>query len=143
MDVFETLKDFPFDTECESLSDWCSGNRNRFYGLKHTEESKRAMSEALKEQFVNGRVAHNKGKYAPDNEVGYSALYMREYRQGKKKILKDRRYVTPDGETILIKDVKKYCRENGLTYSSMLRLHKGELNQHKGYKKAPVSPQSQ
>ena len=136
MDVFAGLKDFPFDEDCEVLSDWCSGKRNRFYGLKHTDESKLAMSEALKEQFVNGRVTHNKGKYAPDDEVGYSALYMREYRQGKKRVSKDRKYITPDGETILIENVKKYCKDNGLTYSSMLKLHKGQLNQHKGYKKA-------
>jgi len=137
MNIFDSLKDFPFEENYEVLTDWCSGKRNRFYGLKHTEESKLAMSESLKEQFVNGRVTHNKGKYAPDSEVGYSALYMREYRQGKKRISKDRRYITPNGETILIEDVKKYCKENGLNYQSMLKLYKGILNQHKGYKKAP------
>ena len=90
----------------------------------------------FRSQFVNGRVIHNKGKYTPDDEVGYSALYMREYRQGKKRVSKDRKYITPDGETILIEDVKKYCKENGLNYQSMLKLHRGILNQHKGYKKA-------
>ena len=136
MSVFDSLKDFPLGDDFEVLTDWCSGKRNRFYGLKHTEESKRAMSESIKEQFANGRVTHNKGKYAPDDEVGYSAIYMREYRKGKKRISKDRRYITPEGEIILIEDVKKFCKENGLTYSSMLRLHKGQINQHKGYKKA-------
>lgn len=136
MNVFESLKDFPFDEDYEVLSDWCSGERNRFYGLKHTEESKLAMSESLKEQFANGRVTHNKGKYAPDDEVGYSALYMREYRKGRKRVSKDRKYITPEGKTILIEDVKKFCKENELTYSSMLRLYKGQINQHKGYRKA-------
>lgn len=142
MDVFEGLKDFPFDENYEVLSDWCSGKRNRFYGLKHTEESKLAMSESLREQFANGRITHNKEKYSPDDEVGYSALYMREYRQGKKRVSKDRRYVTPNGETILIEDVKKYCKENGLTYQSMLKLHRGIIRQHKGYQKAPFAGES-
>ena len=143
MDVFESLKDFPFDEDYEILSDWCSGKRTRFYGLKHTEESRLAMSESIKEQFANGRVTHNKRKYAPDSEVGYSALYMREYRKGKKRVSKDRRYVTPEGETIVIEDVKKYCKENGLNYQSMLKLHRGILNQHKGYRKAQISNETQ
>lgn len=142
MDVFESLKDFPFEENCEMLSDWCSGKRNRFYGLKHTDESKLAMSESIKEQFANGRVTHNKGKYDPDDVVGYSALYMREYRQGKRRVSKDRRYVTPNGETILIEDVKKYCKENGLNYQSMLKLHRGILNQYKGYRKATFASES-
>ena len=41
MCVFDSLKDFPFDKEeYELVEGWCSGKSNRFYGMKHTEESK-------------------------------------------------------------------------------------------------------
>lgn len=136
MSIFDGLKDFPFEDDYETLTDWNTGERNRFYGLKHTDESKLAMSEALKEQFANGRVVHNKGKYEPDDEVSYSALYMREYRKGKTKIDKNRKFITPEGKTITINDVKDYCIKNGLTYVSMMKLYRGQIKHHKGYKKA-------
>jgi hypothetical protein len=143
MSVFDSLKNFPLDENYEVLSDWCSGKRNRFYGMKHTDESKLAMSETLKQQFVNGRVTHNKGKYAPDDEVGYSGLYMRNYRKGIKKIDKNRIYITPKGESITITDLKEYCKEYKLTYQSMLKLHRGLVKQHKGYRKAPFASETQ
>ena len=136
MSIFDDLKNFPFEDDYEILTDWCSGERNRFYGMKHTEETKDAMSETLKHQYADGRVPHNKGKYKPDDEVSYSAVYMREYRKGKTKIDKNRKFITPDGKTITITDVKNYCIKNGLTYVSMMKLYRGEIKQHKGYKKA-------
>jgi hypothetical protein len=136
MSIFDGLKDFPFEDDYETLTDWNTGKRNRFYGMKHTEESKQEMSETLKQQFANGRVVHNKGKYKSDDEVSYSALYMREYRKGKTKIDKNRKFITPEGKIITINDVKDYCVKNDLTYVSMMKLYRGEIKQHKGYKKA-------
>jgi hypothetical protein len=107
------------------------GDKNHFYGKKHTQESISKMKESLR-----GKTPANKGVYAPDDTVGYSALYMRDYRKGKKRISKYRIYVTPKGDTVKIEDLKKYCKENELTYSSMLKLYNGIIKQHKGYERA-------
>jgi len=52
------------------------GNKNHFYGRKHTQESINKMKESLK-----GRTPSNKGKYAPEDSVSPHALYMREWRK--------------------------------------------------------------
>lgn len=135
MSIFDDLKDFPSDDVEDTQNDWCSGKRNRFYGLKHTDDTKKVMSETLKQQFADGRVTHNKGKFRPDDEVTDIALYMRDYRKGKKKIDRNRKFITPSGEKITITDLKAFCRENGLTYSGMLDVHKGVRSYHKGYVK--------
>jgi hypothetical protein len=80
MSIFDDLKNFPFEDDYEILTDWCSGERNRFYGMKHTNETKQVISKTLKQQFADGRVTHNKGKYKPDDQIGYSGLYVRDYR---------------------------------------------------------------
>ena len=135
MSIFDDLKNFPFEDDYEILTDWCSGERNRFYGMKHTNETKQVISKTLKQQFADGRVTHNKGKYKPDDQIGYSGLYARDYRKGLKRIDKNRKFITPEGEIITITDVKTYCKEHGLTYQSMLKVHRGVLKTHKGYGK--------
>jgi hypothetical protein len=108
------------------------GNKNHFYGKMHSTQSKEKMSNTKK-----GTIPHNKEKYLPDNEVGYSGIYMRDYRKGVKRINKNRKYITPEGKEITIIDLKLYCKEYNLTYQSMLKLHRGLIKQHKGYTKAP------
>ena len=58
--------------DCEKRS----GERNGFYGRKHTPETLQAMKDALK-----GRTAWNKGKRLPEAQVSAHALYMREWRK--------------------------------------------------------------
>jgi hypothetical protein len=50
------------------------GEKNHFYGRRHTSESRARMSKALK-----GKKPHNKGKFK-DN-VSPHAIYMREWRK--------------------------------------------------------------
>ena len=114
------------------------GNKNHFYGRNHSTQTKEKISKAKK-----GTIPHNKGKCAPDNEIGYSGIYMRNYRKGIKRVDKNRAYITPKGEFITITNLKEYCKEYGLTYQSMLKLHKQLIKQHKGYLASPVASKSQ
>jgi len=107
------------------------GDKNHFYGKIHSSQTKEKISNTKK-----GTIPHNKGKYLPDNEIGYSGRYMRDYKKGIRRIDKNRKYVTPEGKDIIIVDLKEYCKEHNLTYQSMLKLHRGLLNHHKGYIKA-------
>jgi len=52
-----------------------TGDKNSFYGRKHTPEALERISNALK-----GRTAWNKDKCLPDAQVSAHALYMREWR---------------------------------------------------------------
>jgi hypothetical protein len=51
------------------------GDKNHFYGKKHTQESIVKMQESLK-----GRIPPNKGKYEPEESISPHAIYMREWR---------------------------------------------------------------
>jgi len=42
----------------------------------------------------------------------------------------------PNNETIIVTNLGKYCIDNGLTFSCMIRVSKGERNHHKGYRVA-------
>jgi hypothetical protein len=108
------------------------GDKNHFYGKIHSSQTKEKISNTKK-----GSIPHNKGKYLPDNEIGYSGRYMRDYKKGIRRINKNRKYVTPEGKDIIIVDLKEYCKEHNLTYQSMLKLHNGHCRSYKGYTKAP------
>ena len=41
--------------------------------------------------------------------------------------------ITPDGQIKIVKNLKKYCRENNLTASCMHRVGRKEAKQYKGY----------
>lgn len=43
-------------------------------------------------------------------------------------------YLTPQGNSVIVEDLRVYCEENNLTYSAMTKLRRGELKQHRGYK---------
>ena len=43
-------------------------------------------------------------------------------------------FVSPEGLTLEVFNLRKFCRENDLAHSSMQAVHKGLQYQHKGYK---------
>ena len=90
----------------------------------------------------SGKPTWNKGKITKE-KVSYSGEYMREYRNGKKRIDKNRLFFSPEGEKILITDLKLFCKENNLTYQSMLKVQREINSHHRGYQKAQISSKSQ
>ena len=42
-------------------------------------------------------------------------------------------FITPQGEHIIVEKLGKFCKENGLDKSSMIKVGSGKRNQHKGY----------
>lgn len=113
----------------QKMSESRKGHKNHFYGRKHSAESIEKMKISLQ-----GKTPWNKNKHLPDTSVSPHALYMRNYRKGKTKINKNREFISPNGEKIIILDLKTYCKDNGLTYQSMLKLYKGVIKQHKGWR---------
>ena len=44
------------------------------------------------------------------------------------------RVIKPDGTSVDIVGIRKYCRENNLSHPAMCKVAKGKLSQHKGHK---------
>lgn len=88
------------------------GKDNHFFGKKHSEETKRCISETKK-----GSIPPNKGVFGSKNSQ--SRLW---------------EITSPCGDVIVVKGLAQFCRENGLFYQAMGQVAKGKLKQHKGYK---------
>nr|DAP74221.1 MAG TPA: homing endonuclease [Caudoviricetes sp.] len=56
--------------------------------------------------------------------------YNTEYSQAKTYEL-----LTPDGEHITVTNLRKFCRDNGLSQGNMNKVLSGKYSQHKGYRK--------
>jgi hypothetical protein len=86
-----------------------AGEKNPFYGKKHTPESIEKMSKKLL-----GRKSWRKG-ISVDSKYSY-------------------KLENPTGEIILTRNIKHICRENNLHPTCMYRLVTGKQRQHKGWK---------
>ena len=98
------------------------GELNPFYGHKHTEESKAKISQS------KIGVSVGKGTHRPWATDNLKFIKCRAY--GEYEI------VDPVGNTSIVINLKKFCSEKSLSYSSMSSLANGNLvaDNHRGYK---------
>lgn len=102
-------------------------------GFVHSKESVKNISKSKK-----GTPAWNKGKkLKPVNNLSYSGKYKRGI-VGKKQP-KQREFINPFSEKVVIKNLKKFCLENNLCYSHMLKVYNYKLLQHKGWTVAKLA----
>jgi len=134
------------------------GEDHPFYGKKHTEETKKKVSESIKEGYENGRVHPFLGK----NHTEESKEKNRQKHLGKKlspetiekirnaNIGKEQtdyqkqrareanektwKVITPEGEEVIITNLRQYSLERGLDPGNMMHVARGRQKQHKGYK---------
>lgn len=83
-------------------------------GQKHTKETKNKMSEAKL-----GSKHWSFGKKFSTERID--------------KISKDYIFINPDGESIKIHNLNKFCKENNLNASTMIGLIRGERTHHKNW----------
>ena len=97
------------------------GEMNSFYGHKHTEESKQKIS------LSKTGVSVNKGSYRPWATDNLKHIKFRAF--GKYEI------VEPDGKIIEVSNLKEYCSEKSISYTSMSSLANGKYPSEtfKGY----------
>lgn len=101
------------DKMSESHKGLSAGKNNPMYGKHHTNITKNKIRNALKGKKLS---EHRKIKIA-------SSLSKNIYK-----------VVKPNGSTEIIKNLAKYCRENGLNSSGMYEVVKGKYTHHRGYK---------
>lgn len=95
-------------------------------GGNHTETTKQKISEAMKGEknpFYGKTHSEEAKKKIGECETGERNHNAREY------II-----TTPTGEEILIKGLREFCREHGLTRELMGACARGKQSHHKGYK---------
>lgn len=81
-----------------------------------------AKEHGLHESCI-GRVINGKAR----SHKGYRSLHPLAKR--KKQI-----FISPQGELIEVENLKKFCKENGLSETSMYNLRRGSQSEHKGWR---------
>lgn len=123
-EILESLKNFKFTFDKTKKN-----VIQRFYVKKHTEETKKQISIMKKgkkqtpehiEKVRQSRI----GKKQPDSQK----QKVREFFQ------KEWLVISPDGKQSKIVNLRKFCLEHSLDQGNMVKVSKGLLKQHKGWR---------
>jgi group I intron endonuclease len=110
------------------------------YGMKHSEQSRRNMSEGQKRSLASGRRAELLGVKRPprteDHRQKMSQAMKGRRVAGGAYEFKPKTYVvtTPDGEERVISNLVVFCRESGLVRSKIQLVLYGKIEHHRGWK---------
>ena len=108
---------------------YAEGRIHPLLGKKHTEESKeknrqKHLGKKLSPETIEKIRNANIGKEQTD----YQKQKAREANEKTWKI------ITPEGEEVIITNLRQYSLERGLDPGNMMNVAAGRLKQHKGYK---------
>jgi hypothetical protein len=91
------------------------GEKNPMYGKRHSDESKEKMSKNICRRF--GTDNHSYGRERKEEEKVYDTWEL----------------TNKEGEIIIIENLSKFCRENGLNVSCMRDVYYGNSKGHKNW----------
>ena len=98
-------------------------------GFKHSEKTKKLLSDYAKKQFENGFPDETRKKIS-------ESLKGREGIKGSDNVLsKKYKFISPDGEIHELKGLNVFCKLHSLDCSAMSKVNNGKLKTHKGWKK--------
>jgi len=133
-----------------------SGELNPMFGRKHSEESKRKMSDKQKGK-LSGDKHFNYGKSLSDDTKkkmseshtgkvspfkGMSGRFSDDSKKKmslskkgipNKKLEKTYEITKPDGSLVVVKGLKRYCLDNNLSFTSMCSVANGKLKHYKNH----------
>ena len=141
----------PTDEFITQLKEWCKNNsfeipkdaKHSYGGIpgeKHHESTKQLLREInlgkkLSQETKKKQSDANKGK-TPWNKG------IPNYESQKQKISntlsKEWIIIYPNGKEVLIKNLTKFCKENNLFQSNMIKVSQGKQSHHKGFTCRPV-----
>jgi hypothetical protein len=139
------------------------GEDHPFYGKNHTEETKRKISETKKKQYLDGmihpllgknhsketieRIKKSKKGQKPCEKAIQKSIEVRlgkpqtDYQKQKAREANEKTWkiTTPEGEEVIITNLRQYSLERGLDPGNMMHVARGRQKQHKGYKVSKLS----
>ena len=134
------------------------GEAHHWYGRKHSDESKRKISETKKELYSKGLIKTCKGHIQTDEHKEKNRQAHLGKTRSKEAVEKTRlanlgkvqtdfqkqrareansktwKVITPDGNEEIITNLRQYCLERNLNPGNMMHVSRGRQKQHKGYK---------
>ena len=134
------------------------GKDHPFYGKTHTEETKRKISDTKKKQFSEGmihpllgknhsqetidKIKKSKKGQRPSEKAIQKSIEARlvkpqtDYQKQKAREANEKTWkiITPEGEEVIITNLRQYSLERGLDPGNMMHVARGRQKQHKGYK---------
>jgi hypothetical protein len=128
-DIFKTLKDMPFD-----INEHNPSLRKHGIGFPHTEETKKLLSEMKKGQKQSKEHINNRVK----STIGFKQT---EYQKERARETFSCTWLVthPNGMSMNIVNLRKFCKENGLDQGNMVKVSQGILKQHKGWTCAKIA----
>lgn len=124
-------------------------------GRKQSDELNKLQSKVIKDMWNDLNSTYNKKEYRDKlkekrknrwketNSIYRTEEYMEKLKKPKTKehiqkrvdtVSMNWKILTPSGETIIYKNLAKYCRENNLNKTAMRKVSLGQQTNHKGYK---------
>ena len=97
---------------------------NPMYGKRHTDDTRKRLSESNKAAYASGRVNPLKGR--PKTKKQTSAIKAANSRNFD--------FIDPSGVHVVVTNLAEFCKENGLDESCMRHVSKGRNKSHKGWK---------
>lgn len=100
---------------------------------KHTEETKKKISEKLKNLGVNHPSRNNeiwkkkKQEYMKNNNPMNNPEYIKKLCKFKYKL------ISPEGDIFIVDNIRKFCRENNLGHSPMFAMISGRKKSYKNW----------
>ena len=127
--------------QLKQLSVDFKGEKNPMFGKKHSKKTLKTINkkrklwhkteagikhlQEKKEMFTTNNPGKNKSKETLEK--------ISKNRKGKAGFCETYEITTPDNHVIIIKNLEKYCRENGLSSSNMSSIASGKWTRHRGY----------
>lgn len=104
-----------------------SGENNPRFGCIVDQQTRDKIGAVNKKLVEAGLVdySNNKGATTAEGRQRISDCNSREFR-----------FIDPDGNIVVFKNLAKFCKEHGLSEGSMGHVNKGRNKQHKGWRKA-------
>ena len=130
------------------------GEDNAFYGRTHSEETKRIISEnnkGRKRSEAHRQSISKAQKGVPKSEehrrkIGEKSRGRSHTEEAKEKLAnafaKLWIITLPSGEEILVKNLNKFCKENGLAQGNMATVASGKKKSCKGHKVRAFNPET-
>ena len=117
-------------------------NPSRFAGDKNpmkNEKVRKKASDSIKKGYAEGRIHPLLGKNHSQETIDKIKKSKKGQRPSEKAIQKSWKIITPEGEEVIITNLRQYSLEKGLDPGNMMHVARGRQKQHKGYKVSKLS----